>query len=406
MQNRNKQSIIIVGGGPSAMMLACTLDPNIFKVTIIEKGKAIGRKFLVAGKGGFNLTHSEDIIEMVKKYEGPSFLKEALLSFTNEDLREWFLKIGIETYVGSSKRVFPIKGIKPIEVLEAIKTEMRQRNVKILTESKWSGTFIEDGHISIITKGENVTIEADKLVFAMGGASWNVTGSDGNWISNFAQKKIKTIPFRSSNCTLKINWGAGMADHIGKPVKNIALTYKEHTIKGELMITQKGIEGSPAYALSYYVGKKLEKEKSVEVLVDLKPTFDVEKIRSILQIKNKNTSKLLREDLMLSSNTIALLKCFTTREEFSDINVLSQKIKKLALPIIGIGNIDEAISTVGGIHESAIKSNMELIDFHNHFVVGEMIDWNGPTGGYLLQACFSMGRKLGLKLNTGVRHKK
>lgn len=396
----NKKSIVIIGGGPSAMMLACTLDNTKYNVTIVEKGKAIGKKFLVAGKGGFNLTHSEDILEMIKRYEGPQFLKEALTSFTNEDFRQWLGDIGINTYVGSSKRVFPVKGIKPVEVLQAIKKEMELRGVTILTETIWSGSFIDNECIDLTQKGNKISLKSDKLIFAMGGASWKVTGSDGSWISAFKQNKISTLPFRPSNCALHIDWTGSMKNHIGKPIKNIALCYDNRYIKGELMITQNGIEGSPAYALSYYIGKSLEINNTMEIQVDLKPSFNLEKLRSLLISRNKKTSKLLREDLALSNNAVALLKSNTTREEFSDLNVLAQKIKRLPLLVNGISNIDEAISTVGGVDTSAINNKMELIKFPNHYVIGEMIDWNGPTGGYLLQACFSMGKKLGMILNS------
>ncbi|MEJ6808315.1 MAG: NAD(P)/FAD-dependent oxidoreductase, partial [Saprospiraceae bacterium] len=149
MKSKSKEAIVIIGGGPAAMMLACTLDPILFDVTIVEKGKAIGRKFLVAGKGGFNLTHSEDIDKMIEKYEGPKSLLDSLSSFTNDDLRHWLSLIGIETYVGSSKRVFPVKGIKPIAVLRAIKKEIERKGITLLKETLWSGSFIENSSIQL-----------------------------------------------------------------------------------------------------------------------------------------------------------------------------------------------------------------------------------------------------------------
>jgi len=399
MAVERKKSIIIIGGGPSAMMLACTLDSEKFDVTIIEKGKAIGRKFLVAGKGGFNLTHSEDITKMIQKYDGSQLLIDALKSFTNTDLRQWLQSIGIETYVGSSKRVFPIKGIKPIEVLQAITQELKRKGVTIITETKWDGDFIVNGSIKLIQKENRIAIMADKVVFAMGGGSWKVTGSDGSWLDYFINNGIATLPFRPSNCVMHINWSESMKVHFGKPIKNIALTYQNKSIKGELMITEHGIEGSPAYALSYDVGKQLEAKKNIKILVDLKPTLSLTKVKSILSGCKKKTSKILREELSLSSTGVALIKSITSREEFSDTSLLAQKIKMLPLIITGLGALDEAISTVGGINPSALNSNMELINYPNHYAIGEMIDWNGPTGGYLLQGCFSMGKYLGNILN-------
>lgn len=399
MSNNNKQSIIIIGGGPSAMMLACMLSPILYDVTIVEKGKTIGRKFLVAGKGGFNLTHSEPIGQMTQKYEGPKSLLDSLYSFTNDDLCKWLSSIGIETYVGSSKRVFPIKGTKPIEVLQAITKEIKRKGVTVLTGTQWYGSFIENRSVQLLKKEEQLSLKADKLVFAMGGGSWKVTGSDGHWLSFFKEKGIPTLPFRPSNCVMHTDWTDNIKVHFGKPIKNIALSYGNQCIKGEMMITENGIEGSPAYALSYSVGHELLSKKVATVIVDLKPTLTFQKIYSILSQSKKKISKLLREDLSLSSTAVALIKSVTTREEFSDAKLLSQNIKELPLSIIGLGELDEAISTVGGVDPNAINDHMELISFPHHYVIGEMIDWNGPTGGYLLQACFSMGSKLAQNLN-------
>jgi len=339
MNDDSKKSIIIIGGGPSAMMMACTLNPNLFDVTIVEKGKAIGRKFLVAGKGGFNLTHSEDINEMLQKYEAPTSILNAIQSFNNNDLRKWLSSIGIETYVGSSKRVFPVQGIKPIEVLQAVKKEMDKLGVTLITETEWIGDLISDGYITLLQKGKSINIKADHVVFALGGGSWKVTGSDGKWLDKFDQLGIQTKSFQPSNCVMLVDWKESIKIHYGKPIKNIALSYSTHYKKGELLITEKGIEGSPAYALSYYV------------------------------------------------------------EEFNNAKSLSQKIKSLAVTINGLGQLDEAISTVCGIDPKAINDHFELAKYPNHYTIGEMIDWNAPTGGYLLQACFSMGWYLAKRLN-------
>lgn len=399
MKSKSKEAIVIIGGGPAAMMLACTLDPILFDVTIVEKGKAIGRKFLVAGKGGFNLTHSEDIDKMIEKYEGPKSLLDSLSSFTNNNLRHWLSLIGIETYVGSSKRVFPIKGIKPIAVLQAIKKEIERKDITLLKETLWSGSFIENSSIQLLQKEKNISLKADRVIFALGGGSWKITGSDGCWLPHFKKNNVATLPFRPSNCSMCINWPENMEVHFGKPIKNIALTYNDTYIKGEMMVTKHGIEGSPAYALSYYVGNELESKKSITVFVDLKPSLSLEKVNSILSKSDKKTSKLLRDELSLSSTAVALIKSATTREEFNDVKLLTHCIKKLPLSIIGLEEIDNAISTVGGIKSTAMDKHFELINFPNHYAIGEMINWNAPTGGYLLQGCFSMGYALGKYLN-------
>jgi len=399
MNDDSKKSIIIIGGGPSAMMMACTLNPNLFDVTIVEKGKAIGRKFLVAGKGGFNLTHSEDINEMLQKYEAPTSILNAIQSFNNNDLRKWLSSIGIETYVGSSKRVFPVQGIKPIEVLQAVKKEMDKLGVTLITETEWIGDLISDGYITLLQKGKSINIKADHVVFALGGGSWKVTGSDGKWLDKFDQLGIQTKSFQPSNCVMLVDWKESIKIHYGKPIKNIALSYSTHYKKGELLITEKGIEGSPAYALSYYVGTELMKGKSASVHIDLKPAFTLEKIQNTISSSNRKTTEILRKDLAFSSAAIAILKSRTSREEFNNAKSLSQKIKSLAVTINGLGQLDEAISTVCGIDPKAINDHFELAKYPNHYTIGEMIDWNAPTGGYLLQACFSMGWYLAKRLN-------
>lgn len=399
MESKNKKSLVIVGGGPAAMILACMLDSNIFDITLIEKEKTLGRKFLVAGKGGFNLTHSEPMVDMIQKYKGFKSLNNALSTFNNVDFRDWLLELGIETYIGSSKRVFPIKGIKPIEVLNAIIKKIKSNQVSIETETVWSGSFINGGYIESIHKGKSIFLKADKIVFAMGGGSWKITGSDGKWLDHFKERGICTIPFRPSNCALHVKWPEPMKIHIGKPIKNISLSYKGKSIKGEMMITDHGIEGSPAYALSYNVGDALQTNNVVDVYVDLKPTLSLDKIRSTLSKHHKKMSRILRDELSLSSTAVALIKSITSREEFSEVKLLSALIKNLPLAVTGLSPIDEAISTVGGVGADAIDDNMELIDYPNHYVIGEMLDWNGPTGGYLLQACFSMGSQLAYRLN-------
>ena len=219
-----KKKVAIIGSGPAALMLAATLNEFFFDITIYEKNFAPARKFLVAGDGGFNLTHSENIESFITRYTPATFLEKSILSFTNEDLRKWLRQIGVETFVGSSKRVFPVKGIKPIDVLSTILNELKKKNVHIKTKHEWKG-WNNKNELIIHHNNENTLIKADVVVFALGGASWAKTGSDGSWLGLFEKKGIEIIPFEASNCAYQIKWGDTFLKQAeGKFLKNISIT--------------------------------------------------------------------------------------------------------------------------------------------------------------------------------------
>jgi hypothetical protein len=396
----NKKSVAIIGGGPAALMLAATLDEKLFDVTIYERNFAPARKFLVAGDGGFNLTHSENLEDFISRYSPKAFFEKCIRGFTNEDLRSWLKKIGIETYVGTSKRVFPVKGIKPIDVLNAILLELKNKNVEIKTQHEWKG-WNEKNDLLFSSENKDILVNADFVVFALGGASWKKTGSDGGWKNLFEEKNISLVPFQASNCAYEIKWDEKFIETAeGKSVKNISVSCANETKKGELVITKFGIEGGAVYALSPQIRKLLSENKVAQIFIDLKPTLTTEEIKNKLSIKgNKSQTKLLADALNLSSVQIALLKCVLTKEEFTNKDLLAQKIKSLPLQIISAAPIDEAISTVGGIALNEVDESFQLKKLPNHFSIGEMLDWDAPTGGYLLQACFSMGHTLGQALN-------
>jgi uncharacterized flavoprotein (TIGR03862 family) len=396
-----KKSVNIIGGGPAALMLACMLDQNKFDVTIYEKNNAPARKFLVAGDGGFNLTHSEEIENLISRYTPESFLEKSVRAFTNNDLREWLKKLGIETFVGSSKRVFPIKGIKPIDVLNAFLTGLKRKNVAIKTLHEWKG-WNKSAELVFDVKGEEKKISSDITVFSLGGASWSKTGSGGAWAKYFEEKKIKITPFQASNCAYEIKWGKSfLSQWEGKSLKNISLSCSSSEKKGELVITKFGIEGGAVYALGPQIRNQLAENGSGQIFVDLKPTLSIADIKNKLSQKSKNNlTQQIKEELKLDGLQIALLKSVSTKEEFTDIKTLSEKIKKLPLTILSSAVIDEAISTVGGISLDEVDENFQLKKLPNNYVIGEMLDWDAPTGGYLLQACFSMGAYLGQYLTV------
>jgi uncharacterized flavoprotein (TIGR03862 family) len=392
-----KKSIAIIGGGASAMMLAATLDQKKYNATIYEKNHALGRKFLVAGDGGLNLTHSENIDSFILKYTPHSFLEPSLKSFTNEDFRTWLEDIGIETFVGSSKRVYPTKGIKPIQVLNAILEVVKQKQVQIKSKHTFIG-FNEDG----LCFNNEITVKADLVAFALGGASWAKTGSDGKWVNVFKEKGILTKPFQASNCACKVDWESTfIKEQAGKPLKNISISCNGKTVFGECVITQFGLEGGVIYALSAEIRNAYNQSGEALVHIDLKPQLTREEIlRKLKSSFQKNNTEKLRADIKLSPLQIALVKSCVSKEDYLSIDLVAQKIKALPILITDLAPIDDAISTVGGIALDAIDQNFELKTIPNHFVIGEMLDWDAPTGGYLLQACFSMGRSLAHYLNS------
>ena len=396
-----KKSIAIIGSGPSSLLLAAMLNEKKFDVTIYESNAAPARKFLVAGDGGFNLTHSEDLEQFISRYTPSTFLEKSIRAFSNKDLCNWLKSIGIETYTGTSKRIFPVKGIKPIDVLNAILNGLKTKNVQLKTNHIWKG-WNSNNELLIRHNDEELNIKADVIIFALGGASWGKTGSDGSWKELFKNKNIEIIPFQASNCTVEIKWDKTFLEHAeGKWLKNISISCDDKEKKGELVITKFGVEGSAVYALSPQIRKQLNENNSAQILIDLKPIFTLEEIKNKLADKgNKSYSKLLQDKLNLSEIQIALLKTILTKEEFTDTDILAEKIKHLPLQITGLAPIDEAISTVGGIALNEVDEYFQLSKLPHHYVIGEMLDWDAPTGGYLLQACCSMGWYLAAKLNS------
>jgi uncharacterized flavoprotein (TIGR03862 family) len=393
-----KKTVSIIGGGAAAITLAAFLNNQKFEVTIFEKNKALGRKLLVAGKGGFNLTHSEPIDSLIERYTPSSFLKEVLLQFTNNDLRDWLYSIGVPTYVGSSKRVYPNKGIKPIAVLNAIQTVLIENGVKIEYNKTWTGW---DSSNNLVINN-NELVESDHTIFALGGGSWKVTGSDGSWLSTFEKKGASTIPFQPSNCAYHIEWENDfIRTHAGAPLKNISISCLNKKQKGEVVITQFGLEGNAIYALSPEIRSELKKQQKAIIYIDLKPTLSrTDIVNKLKNSKSKKTTELLKSELKLSPVQIGLLKTYVSKEAFLTIDTLAENIKSLPFTIVNSSELDESISTVGGICLSEVDSNFQLKTIENNYCIGEMLDWDAPTGGYLLQASFSMGFGLAQHLNA------
>jgi len=338
-----KSSIAIIGGGPSALLLAAHIDPSLYRVTIYEQQKTVGRKFLVAGKGGFNLTHAESINDFINQYLPSHLLRPSIEAFTPSDLREWLAERGITTYVGSSGRVFPTPEIKPIEVLQSILDYLTTVGVTIKYQEQWIG-WDDEGRL---TFASGLSVDPTHRVFALGGGSWQITGSDGHWLSILGGEGILVSPFRA--------------------VRNAI------------------------YAMSYSLQQSLLDCETTDLIIDLKPILSLAEIKDRLTTSPLSISQTLTKKIKLSNVKLALLKSTLNKEEYIDINTLAQNIKALPIQVSHPRSLDEAISTIGGVSPDALTGHYELKALPRHYCIGEMVDWFAPTGGYLLQGCFSMG---------------
>lgn len=399
-----KKTIAIIGGGSSALMLGCVLDSKKFDIRIYEKNNAPGRKFLVAGDGGLNLTHSENKEKFISRYTPAVFLEGAFTHFSNTDFIHWINELGIKTYVGSSGRIFPEKNMKPIEVLSAFLEKIKNNSVSIHTKHEWKG-FSSSNELMFEREKTIIKEKADLVIFCLGGASWPVTGSAGDWLSFFTEKNIVTKPFEASNCYFETGWPAALIDTIeGKALKNCRISCGSSFVDGEVVITKKGLEGSGIYPLSPQIREQLAKQGSADIYIDLKPGSDSASLLNKLK-KSRSSgsySEHLARQLNLNPVHLRLLKTLVSKEEFLNPEKVLHHIKGLHLSINGLGPIEDAISTVGGISLDEITKNFELKKMSGTFVIGEMLDYDAPTGGYLLQSCFSMAKYLGDYLNSEI----
>ncbi|MBK7102983.1 MAG: TIGR03862 family flavoprotein [Flavobacteriales bacterium] len=378
-------SVAIIGGGPAGLIAADRLAAT-HEVHVYEQGRTLGRKFLVAGEGGLNITNSAAGEELIAHYSPPDRMREILEAFGPAELRAWLEGLGVPTYVGSSGRVFPERGIKPAEVLKAIMERVNDNGVFVHTDHRFVG-FDDEVRPLVEHAGTRAVIEAKIVVFALGGASWPKTGSTGTWTKHFESIGVRTVPFRASNCGVEVDLSDAIRVHAGKPLKNVAVSCGERSVRGEVTITEYGLEGNAIYPLVPAIREALE-AGAAEITLDLKPDLTAEQIDD----KLKDAAwKERMSALRLDRPSVTLLKTFTPFERYVDGRTMAEDVKRVQIPVTGLRPIAEAISTVGGIALDQVSPNLSLIMHPHLFVAGEMLDWDAPTGGFLLQGAFSTG---------------
>ena len=387
--------VAVIGSGPAGLMAASVLAEAGHSVQIFDAKPSFGRKFLMAGKSGLNITKTvfNDIFLNQYANKNPTFEK-ALLSFLPADVVRWCDSLDIETFTGSSGRVFP-KVMKASPLLRALLNELSEIGTVFSTRHRWTG--FKGAHLVFETPDGHLLVEAKVTVFALGGKSWARLGSDGTWQETFESMGVDIADFKPSNCGFDCQWDQYFIDKYGgQPVKNVVATHKDISLRGDFVVTQNGIEGGVVYPLAASLCDGLA-EGATALNVDLKPDTSLAKLeKSLLRPRGKNSfSNHLRKSIKLSGVKAGLLRMVAPETDWNDMATVAGLIKALPISLIQPRPIDEAISTAGGIKMDNLDEHFMLKSRSGTFIAGEMLDWDAPTGGYLITACLATGKAAG-----------
>lgn len=389
--------VAVMGGGPAGLMAAEVLSQAGIAVAVYDAMPSVGRKFLLAGVGGMNITHSEPAQAFVHRYaEQADWVGPWLERLGADALRQWIHELGIETFIGSSGRVFPTD-MKAAPLLRAWLKRLRDQGVVIHTRHRWLG-WNENGSLCLDHQGEALALRPAATILALGGGSWPRLGSDGAWLPWLNARGVETRALQPANCGFEVSaWSAMITERFaGAPLKNIALSLPGQPARaGECIVTDRGIEGSLVYALSAPIREAINRNGACEVLVDLLPARTLGQVEAALNKPrgSRSMARHLQGQLRLDGVKAALLRELTDAATFQDPVRLARTIKALPLTLVRPRPLEEAISSAGGVRRAALDEHLMLRALPGVFCAGEMLDWEAPTGGYLLTACFASGRR-------------
>ena len=395
-------AVAIVGGGPAGLMAAEAARAAGADIDVYEHLGSVGRKFLIAGKGGLNLTHSEPFARFVERYGHRSAqVARWLKTFDADAVREWARSLGVETFVGSSGRVFP-SDLKAAPLLRTWLRRLRADGVRFHVRERWLG-WNDDDTLRFAHDGVDHRVRADATVLALGGASWPVLGSDGAWVPLLRSRGVAVETLQPSNCGFDVGWSEHFAKrHAGDPVKPVILEWNDADgtrirQQGEFVVTATGVEGSLIYAMSARLRDAIASRGSTEIRLDLAPGRDVARLeRDLMQpTQGRSLSEVLRRRVGIDGVKAGLLREVLGKFDLADPSRIAAAIKSLPLSLLRPRPIEEAISSAGGVAFDDLDESLMLKPLPGVFCAGEMIDWEAPTGGYLLTACFASGRIAG-----------
>lgn len=397
---------LVIGAGPAGLMATETVARAGYSVLVLDAMPNPARKFLMAGRGGLNLTHSEKLHDFISRYgEARSWLAPVLRQFTPQDLIDWCHDLGIETFVGSSGRVFP-KTFKASPLLRAWLARLNSQSVRFALRHRFTG-FDQNKNALFATEQGTVSLSARTRILALGGASWPKLGSRGDWVPLLAEQGVDIAPFKPSNMAVHVAWSSHITDRFaGTPIKRVSLTHGGQSVRGEAVLTQTGLEGGAVYALSASIRSALERDPSTTLMLDLRPDMPEKILRERLQSPRGKTSQstFLHRAAGLAPVGIALMREACGGPLPDDPAAMLRLIKTLPVTIHGVAGLERAISSAGGIRRSALDDHFMLTAMPGVFACGEMLDWEAPTGGYLLQATFAQGHKAGLGAIEYLQH--
>ncbi|TKB53753.1 MAG: TIGR03862 family flavoprotein [Nitrospira sp.] len=395
-------NIAIIGGGPAGLMAAEAASAAGAQVDLYDATASVGRKFLLAGKGGLNLTHSEPPEKFLLRYGARRAQIAPLLApFGPDVLRAWAKGLGIETFVGSSGRVFP-NDLKAAPLLRAWLRRLRKSGVRFHVRHRWIGWDVQ-GALRFITPDGNRSVQADAMVLALGGGSWPKLGSDASWVLLLAGRGIHIAPLQPANCGFDVGWSEHFRTKFaGHPVKSVAIVMRnesgsESWHPGEFVITETGVEGGVIYTVSAALRDEILAKGTATLRLDLAPDRDVPRLtHDLSRPRGKRTMAThLQRQAHIEGVKAGLLREVVSKEDFAEPARLASAIKSLPLRLIAPRPLEEAISTAGGVSFEALDERLMVRTLPGVFCAGEMLDWEAPTGGYLLTACFATGHLAG-----------